>query len=207
MSRIWENTLSSFLDSIASSSPTPGGGSVSAVTGAFGLALVIMALEVTSAKVEGEKLQKVSSFIEQKRKLLKDIKNYPQRDIDAFDRYMGALKLPKATQEEKTARAAALQAAVLEATIVPLETARLFCTALDLTAQSAALVDKNITSDVGAGGELIAASLRAVLLNVDINSPSIKDETLKAKLCNERKNLENQANQLVKQIIESIKSA
>src|SRR4051812_21894107 len=101
---LWNQSLSTFRDAIASTEPTPGGGSVSMVSATFGLGLVIMALEITAKKPEAGGESALEELIEESRELLDELSAHADEDVTVFQAYMAAFRLPKATEEEKTAR-------------------------------------------------------------------------------------------------------
>jgi glutamate formiminotransferase/formiminotetrahydrofolate cyclodeaminase len=101
-------------------------------------------------------------------------------DTKAFDDVLAAMRLPKATEEEKRAREAAIAAAYEKATAVPLETARLCLSALELAEQAAATGNRNSASDAGVGALLAKAGLDAAVMNVRINLPSVREGAFKA---------------------------
>lgn len=171
---IWDWKLGDLRDRTASADPTPGGGSVCAVSGTLGLGLVIMALEITlkrpASPLEGELLQ---VLVARAAPLLANLARAADDDVRAFDAYMAALALPKATDEQKAERRAALLAASLGATTVPIDAARNTVRALELAVEAARTVSTRILSDVAAGAELLGAATLGVLLNVDANLPGL----------------------------------
>jgi formiminotetrahydrofolate cyclodeaminase len=89
---------------------------------------------------------------------------------------MAAFRLPKGTAEEKTARREAIQTATQKATLTPLATARACAEVIELGRLAVAMGNPNAGSDAGAGVACAQAGLKAAVLNVFINLPSIKDE-------------------------------
>ncbi len=174
---LWEWRLDEFRARTASGDATPGGGSVAAVGAALGAGLVAMALEVTRRRTEDEdRLAEIDRLLAEAHRLLAALAARADEDVAAFDGFMAALRLPKATDEDKAARRAALAAAAVTATEAPLAAATDAVAALELAVIAAGLAGVNIVSDVAAGVHLLAAGAQAVLLNVDANLPSIKDE-------------------------------
>ncbi|WP_424950739.1 cyclodeaminase/cyclohydrolase family protein [Deinococcus sp.] len=171
---LWELSAAELLERTASGDPTPGGGSVAAVSGALGLALVCMALAVTARRADAA--PEVSALLEQATRRLEALKVHPDADVAAFERYMTALALPKAAPEQKARRREVVQRASQEATEAPLAAARDLLAALELAEQAAVLAHRSIVSDVGAGVYLISAALQATLLNVDVNLASLPEE-------------------------------
>jgi formiminotetrahydrofolate cyclodeaminase len=100
-----------------------------------------------------------------------------QEDADAYNRVMVALKLPKETQDQKSARAETLEKAMRLATEVPLRTARFASKALDLLALLAEIGNQNALSDAAAGAQLAYAALKAAQYNVLINVAELRDRS------------------------------
>jgi len=165
-----------FLDALSGKSATPGGGSVAALNGALGAALVTMVCNLTIGKkkyagVEAE-MQTIKAEAE---RLQADLAALIPADSAAFDQVMAAFGLPRETDAEKQARTQAIQAALKEATRVPLETARACARVLALCKPVAQKGNVNSASDVGAGAQAAAAGLKSAALNVYINLGGLKD--------------------------------
>jgi len=101
-------------------------------------------------------------------------------DVAAFDAVMAAFGLPKSTDDEKTARRAAIQSALKEATRVPLETARACAEVITLAKFVAEKGNTNAASDAGSAAQSALAGLKSAALNVYINLGSIRDEAFVA---------------------------
>jgi methenyltetrahydrofolate cyclohydrolase len=168
-STIWQWSLERFRDRTASADPTPGGGSVAAVTSAFGLGLVLMGLEITA------KPESTGALIAEARALLDRIAGHADRDIAVFDEVMAAYRLPKETDADKAARKQAIQSALLVATEAPLAGARDGVAALALAERAAAVTKIQVLSDTVAGADILLGGLQAFLRNVDINVAALED--------------------------------
>ena len=175
---LWELSLHDALSRTASASPTPGGGSIAPITGAFGLGLVLMALEVTQAKAKTPS-EPLSASLGRGRALLAEISAHADRDVAVFRAYMQALALPKATAAEQAARSSARQNAAAEAARAPLTAAQACLSALELVESAQALVQRNIYSDLLAGADILHGALVAVLRTVTINLPGLADASLR----------------------------
>ncbi len=181
---LWADSALGLLERTASADPTPGGGSVGMLAGSFGVGLVLMALEVTRKRKDAP--DGIDALLDDGRPLLESARRSVDADVEVFDAFMAALRLPKESDEEKARRRAAMQDATVEATEVPLEAAGLCLKALDLAARAAGLAHPNILSDVAAGSMLLAAAGRAVLLNVDANLGTLKDAERKERYTAQR---------------------
>jgi formiminotetrahydrofolate cyclodeaminase len=142
------------------------------VAATLGLSLVLMALEITRAKSRDAALPPV---IDEGRLLLARLGAHADHDVAAFTAYMQALALPKATEEERAQRSAALQEAATGATEAPLGAAADVVLALGYAERACALAGRGVMSDVLAGADIAFGALCAVLRNVDINLPTLKD--------------------------------
>jgi formiminotetrahydrofolate cyclodeaminase len=169
-------TIGKFLDELASSAPTPGGGGAAALSGAMGAALVSMVCNLTIGKKNyeavSEDLKKTLARAEALREALtKGI----DEDVVAFNTLMGAYGLPKATDEEKAARTAAIQEALKAATLAPLATCKVCYDVIALSREAADKGNLGVISDAGVAVLAANAGLRSCALNVFINAKSIKD--------------------------------
>ena len=167
------------LDRFASSDPTPGGGSAAALAGALAAALVEMVAGLpktrTGAPEEREKLNAAKASAGKAGARLRQLVDL---DTDAYNAVTAAYKLPKASDEEKAARSAALAKAMRQATEVPLETCERAAEVLRAAAQALAHGNPNAASDARTAIALCRAALDAGAENVrtNLSSPSIATE-------------------------------
>jgi len=178
MGEIKDTEIESFLDALASNSATPGGGSAAAIIGAMGAALVSMVCNLTVGKkkyveVEGEMKDVLAKAETLRKKLIGMIED----DVTAFDAVMGAYGMPKETDADKAARDQAIQAALKQATDVPLACARAAREVIDIAAIAADKGNLNVISDAGVGVLAGYAALRSAALNVFTNARMITDKT------------------------------
>jgi methenyltetrahydrofolate cyclohydrolase len=173
---IKNQSVAEFLDALASQASTPGGGSAAAIMGSMGAALVSMVCNLTIGKknyvaVEADMQALLGTAESLRARLLEAVND----DVRVFDAVMGAYGLPKNTDEEKAARVEQIQAALKEATDVPLACARLSAEVIALTRAAAEKGNVNVVSDAGVAVLAAHAALRSAALNVYINVGSIKD--------------------------------
>ena len=90
---------------------------------------------------------------------------------------------------------------------MPLRSAREMLSGLEIASAAAGLVEGAIASDVAAGAILLAASLQAVLLNVDVNLSNLKDEVFKEKALAEKESLLAKAQAIIKTVLHKTKTA
>lgn len=176
MTQIKDTAIEPFLDQLASSAATPGGGSAAAILGGMGAALVSMVCNLTIGKkkyadVEGE-LKEVLAKAEDLRGRMTDM---IQDDVQAFDTVMGAYGMPKESDEEKAARGEAIQEALKMATDVPIRCCRLAAEVIDLSLVASEKGNLNVISDAGVAVLSAYAALRSAALNVYINAKMISD--------------------------------
>jgi glutamate formiminotransferase/formiminotetrahydrofolate cyclodeaminase len=183
-----------FADEVSTNSPAPGGGSVAALAGSLGAALAAMVANLTVGKAGYESAwQSSSSLAERAQELKSALLRAVDDDTKAFDDVLAAMRLPKATDADKTARAAAIASAYQKATAVPLETARLCLQALELAREAALTGNRNSASDAGVGALLAKAGLDGAFLNVRINLPSVADGNFKTATLAEITQLQSQS--------------
>ncbi|HWE61278.1 MAG TPA: cyclodeaminase/cyclohydrolase family protein [Chloroflexota bacterium] len=171
-----DETLDGWLAALASGNPTPGGGAASALLIGTGAALVEMTCNLTMGR---EKFRQVEDLMRHTAARVADLRAAADRlrdaDAQAYDAVSAARALPRATPEEKEARATRIQAALHGATEVPLRTAEVGVEVLELAASIAEGVNPNVISDLGAAALAARAGAEAAALNVRINLAAIKD--------------------------------
>ena len=167
---------SQFLDALASSAPTPGGGGAAAVMGAMGAALICMVANLTIGKKGYESVEaEMRALLAQSESLRTRLAAMVAEDASAFDSLMAAYKLPKASDAEKASRREAIQAGLKLATLAPLDCARACAEGVRLAERAVEHANTNVISDVGVAVLASCAALRSAVLNVNINTPQIKD--------------------------------
>ncbi len=176
-----DQTLEQYLASVAAATPTPGGGSVSAVVGALGIALARMASGLARGKKGYEDVQTDLVALEGRAVAVQErLLALADRDSAAFEEVLAAARLPRATDGERASRVEAMQAAYRKATEVPLETMEACVDALELAAIAVEKGNRGATTDGAVAVLLAEAGLRGASLNARINLASIKDEAFRA---------------------------
>ena len=193
-----------YLNILSSDAPAPGGGSVSALSAAQGAALVAMVCDLTIPK------EKYSQHRDLCVRVKDDILSiYDEliieidKDTEAFNKVSAAFKLPKDTDEQKAARSKAIQEATVTATEVPYETMALCMKGLEITQKIVGKSNSNAASDLGVAALNLLAGLKGAYLNVKINLPSIKDETIAAGF-EEAESMAEQAQKTAEKIYEEV---
>jgi len=192
---IFEQSIAEFLDATASDAPVPGGGSVSSYTAAAGMGLVVMALEVSVKKAEDT--APFATLIGRGRAVIAELKTSLVADIESFSGYMATLKMPKSTDAEIAARKAAMGQAAVTSTAVPVAAAAHCVEGLRIAVEARAICRPTILSDVYAGANLLEASCRSILLNVDANLGAIPDEAARARYAEAKAELLGEAADLL----------
>ncbi|MEW5719818.1 MAG: cyclodeaminase/cyclohydrolase family protein [Chloroflexota bacterium] len=171
-------TLGTLLDELASAEPAPGGGTVAALSGALGVALVAMVCRLTIGKQGYEAVStEMEAILPRAETLRRELAELMQADTDAYTRVMAAYGLPKTTDIEKAARVLAIQTALQHASDVPLRVAEACAQVLELARVVAEKGNKNAASDGGVGALMAEAGVRGAAFNVTINLGGIKDES------------------------------
>ena len=178
MADIKDTEIEQFLQALASQSATPGGGSAAAIIGAMGAALVSMVCNLTIGKkkyaeVESDMKDVLAKSETLRHKLIGMIED----DVKAFDAVMGAYGMPKDTDADKAKRDQAIQAALKQATDVPMACARAARQVIDIAATASDKGNLNVISDAGVGVLAGYAALRSAALNVFTNARMITDKT------------------------------
>jgi formiminotetrahydrofolate cyclodeaminase len=178
MAKIKDMGVEPFLDALASSAATPGGGSAAAIIGAMGAALVSMVCRLTIGKkkyaeVEGEMKDVLAKAEAVRHKLTGMI----QDDVKAFDHVMAAYGMAKETDADRAKRDAAIQAALKEATDVPLACAHACREVIELAHIASEKGNLNVISDAGVAVLAGYAALRSAALNVFTNAKIITDKS------------------------------
>ncbi len=174
--KLTDMTLKTYLDTMASDAPAPGGGSASALCGAQGAGLATMVAGLTVGKKKYEANQETcAQVIATGLPLVAALADQVDKDTEAFNLVSAAFKLPKSTDEEKAARSAAIQSGTLVSTEVPFETMVLALEALRNAKKLLEGFNSGAASDLGVAALELLACVKGAWLNVLINIGSLKD--------------------------------
>jgi formiminotetrahydrofolate cyclodeaminase len=170
-----DGTLRKYLDDAAAGIPAPGGGSVSALAGALGASMACMAANFTVGKKKYRDVEpEVRALLDQFTEGLDELLGHVDGDVEAYTSVNSAYGMPKATDEEKQARAAAIQDALRVALGPPLASVRRCHELVRLLDRLVETANTNLISDVGVAAILLEAALRGARLNVEINLAWLK---------------------------------
>jgi formiminotetrahydrofolate cyclodeaminase len=201
------SSIATFLDDLASERPTPGGGGAAAVSGAIGAALVSMVANLTIGKKNYEAVWDDLKAVNAKAEALRaELTRAIEEDVAAFSSVMGAYGLPRATDEEKAKRAAAIQAALKDATLAPLRAVKACFEVIRLSGAVAENGNLNVISDAGVAVVSANAGLRSAALNVFINAKAIKDRAFAEKQLAEVNALLAEARELTESVYETVRA-
>lgn len=194
--RLNDWNLEDFLRATASASPTPGGGSVAAVSAALGSALVAMLANLSIGKQQCLEQEKIQEILDESQKKVIQLLEEARKDMGAYEQVMAAYGLPKETESEKEERSKKIQLALKNAAEAPLSAARICLEVLDLAKEAAIIGNPNVISDAVAGGLLTEAAMQAILLNVTVNLNLIKDEAWNHARSGEQKELSRKGQEI-----------
>jgi formiminotetrahydrofolate cyclodeaminase len=171
-----ELSIRQFLSTLASSAPTPGGGTVAAIAGAMGAGLTEMVAALTLSREKFAPVHDAMQTIARTAQAAREeFLALAREDSEAYDAVVAARRLARDTEEERQVRARKIESANRLATEVPMRTAH---AAVRLLAALPELVEKgnpNAFSDAGAAALMLSAAAEGALLNVGINLPGISD--------------------------------
>ncbi|WP_161982238.1 cyclodeaminase/cyclohydrolase family protein [Dictyobacter alpinus] len=171
-----DKPLQTYLDDLASSSSTPGGGSTAAISGAMGSALACMVSRLTLSKADYAAVHpEIEGILAQTEQLRTRFQELIQADIDAYGKLSASFKLPRASAEEKATRTQAIQEGLLAAALVPLE---MIERAVDLVRHCqriAEIGNKNVLSDIATAAMMASAAGTGAAWMVRANLNSLKD--------------------------------
>ena len=198
-------TIKDFLKKTASNSPVPGGGSIAALSGAISASLLEMVASLTIGK-KGyeefeEEMKEISiAVLEYRNKLIADI----DKDSNAYDAVMAAYRLPKSNDEERDRRSGAIQEALKNAVLVPLEVAKMGLDIIKLAGNIVRDGNKNAITDGAVAAMMARTALLSALYNVKINLSSIKDEAFVNEISDQVRDMENKIQKLEQGILAEI---
>ena len=179
MKKLAELTVTEFADLLASDAPAPGGGSAAALEGAIGAALTAMVCGLTKGKKKFAEFNDLAVEAEVKALALKDrFVDVMDRDTEAFNVVSAAFGMPKATDEEKAARSAAIQKGLEGCTATPFEMMEIALETLELTDSILGKSNDSAASDLGVSALSLRAAVQGAWLNVLINIGSLKNKEL-----------------------------
>ena len=198
-------TLIDFANKTSSESPAPGGGSISAYTGALGAALSTMVANL-SANKRGwdDKWEFYSKWGEKSLNFQNILVNLVDEDTKAFNKIMSAVSLPKDTSEEKLNRSNALESATKNAIEIPFKIMETSFACLESIKCMTELGNPNSISDAGVAALCIRTAVMGAFLNVKINCKDLKDKKFVSSILKNGKVIVNDTKRIEAEILELV---
>jgi glutamate formiminotransferase/formiminotetrahydrofolate cyclodeaminase len=194
-----------FLDALAASTPTPGGGSAAAYAGAMGAALVAMVARLTVGRKKYAEVEaQMNEILNLAERLQRELAAAVEEDSSAFKEVLAAFKLPKDTPEQQKARQDGIEAATLKAAQVPLSVARKAVTVMGLAEQAVGAGNLNAISDAASAAALARSALTSAGYNIRINLVGLSDRDTADQLLAQLASLEEKAGAIEKNVQKSI---
>ena len=205
--KLVDMTCTGFAEETASESPAPGGGSISAYMGALAAALGTMVANLSSHKAGwDDRWEFFSNWADNGMAVMNELLFLVDEDTEAFNKIMAVFGMPKGTDEEKAARAEAMEAATLYATQVPLRTMKAAYKAFDVVRAMAEEGNPNSVSDAGVGALAARSAVMGACLNVKINAAGLKDRATADKLVAEAEQIQALAQKAEAEILAVVES-
>ena len=205
--RLVDMTCTGFAEETASESPAPGGGSISAYMGALAAALGTMVANLSSHKAGwDDRWEFFSNWADNGMGVMNELLYLVDEDTEAFNKIMAVFGMPKSTDEEKAARAEAMEAATLYATQVPLRTMKAALKSFDVVRAMAEEGNPNSVSDAGVGALAARSAVMGACLNVKINAAGLKDRAVAEALVKEAEEIQAKAIEAEKEILAIVES-
>ena len=205
--KLTDMTCTGFAEETASESPAPGGGSISAYMGALAASLGTMVANLSSHKAGwDDRWEEFSNYADSGQQMMKHLLDLVDEDTAAFNRVMAAIQMPKSTDEERAARAEAMEAATLYATQVPLRTMKAAIDVFPLVKAMAQIGNPASVSDAGVGALAARAAIHGAALNVKINAVGLADKETANNLIAEANQLVSMADNLEKETLDIVNS-
>jgi methenyltetrahydrofolate cyclohydrolase len=171
-----DKPLQTYLDELASSQPTPGGGSAAALSGAMGAGLASMVARLTLGKdAYASVQQEIEGISQHTERLRARFQQLMQEDIEAYGRLSATFKLPRTTPEEKAARTDAIQKQLANAALVPLEIAECSAELAQYCLRIAEIGNANVLSDIATATALVSSAGTGASWMVRTNLRAMKD--------------------------------
>ncbi len=198
-------TVAGFADELASESPAPGGGSVSALVGALAASLAAMVSNLTHGKFEYKPVWEEMVDVGTRGQALKDkLLKAIDDDTEAFNAVMAAMRMPKKTDEQKAAQALALDEANMAATRIPYSVSEMSLACFDLIDAVAARGNPNSISDAGVAALCARTAVYGAALNVRINLPGIENESFRKEMLEGVERMTQEAEKRLKNVMHRV---
>jgi glutamate formiminotransferase/formiminotetrahydrofolate cyclodeaminase len=206
-SKLVSMSLTDFADETASESPAPGGGSISAYVGVLGASLATMVANLSSHKKGWDsRWEEFSDWAERGQHYKSELTRLVDLDTVAFNKIMTSFDLPKSTDEEKAARAQAIQDATKYAIEIPFKVMQTAYQSMEVIRAMAETGNSNSITDAGVAALCARTAVLGAFMNVKINASGYKDKAYVDEILNEGNALERMAIDLEAEIIAIVNS-
>ncbi len=200
--------IKDFSDELASSSPAPGGGSISALCGTLGSALCQMVANLTLGKKKYWDVQiQMAEVKENSETLQEELMSLIDKDTDAYNGVLAAFKLPNEKDDEKKARSQAIQNALKKAAKVPFSTLETAAAAMPITELVIKKGNQNCITDAGVASELICLAVQGAAYNVFINLMDINDDEFCSEMKQKVLKIQNDIRQRTRKVREFVEQS
>jgi len=199
--------MDEFMEKVASDSPTPGGGSVSALASSLGCALAEMVSKISLKKeVDEESAKELRASLDRSEELRTKLTRLVDEDAQAYQAVMDAYSLPKGTDEERQERTRAIQDALVRAAEPPLQIMRTSLEVLETARFLAENGSKSACTDAGVAALMAQAGLRGGYLNVRVNLASVRNKETKEKMEKEARSAFDRGTELLQSTLAIVDS-
>ncbi|MFH0838879.1 MAG: cyclodeaminase/cyclohydrolase family protein [Candidatus Omnitrophota bacterium] len=197
-----KKSIQSYIETLASRKPIPGGGSVCALSGTLGVGLLLMVVNFTLGK-ESYKchFREISVMLKRLTRLKERLTGLIDRDSQTYLFIVKAYKLPKDTTRKEALRKKKIQEALKKSTAVTLEILIHSAQALTMSKRLLDIGNKNLISDVGVGAVMLESAIKGALLNIEINLAGIKDNRFSSDIQIKVKNIVDEAKKVAYEVI------
>jgi len=203
--KLVDMSLTAFVEETASESMAPGGGSISAYMGAMGAALGSMVANLSAHKPGwDERWEEFSDWAEKGKEYHSKLNWLVDEDTNAFNKIMDTVRMPKKTEEEKAARAEAMEEATKFATMVPFQTMELCLGSMDVAKAMAEIGNPNSVTDAGVGALAARSGVIGAFMNVKINAVDLTDKAWAADIIAKGQAIVDKAVALENEIVEMV---
>jgi len=200
-----DQSLTAFMESTASESPAPGGGSVAAAVGGLGAALGTMVANLSAHKRGwDERWEEFSNWAEQGKALYGELLRLVDEDTAAFNGILAALRLPQASETERAERHQAIQQATKRAVEVPFLVMEASLKSMKVLEAMALEGNPASVSDAGVGALCARAAVRGAYMNIQINSGDLEDRSAVEEFLDRGRAMEEEAAALESAILQVV---
>ena len=195
--------IENLLREISSESPAPGGGSVAALSGCFGSALVSMVCKLSIGKKKYKEIEnELKEVLSEAEALREELLKLSKQDVEAFNEVIAASKMSDEKEGKK-----GIQIAYKRAADVPFKVSKKCLRVMELAEFTASKGNQNALTDSAVAALMAYSGLKGAVLNIKVNLKYIDDENFNNKMRKEVSNLENKAKELIKEVLDGVEAS